>query len=62
MQVRVDCNVVSAISRLTDLHTLELPDCYKVTDQALPCLSPLTGTSTHSLSSMQAFAKRSGVS
>ena len=50
MQVRVDCNVVSAISHLTDLHTLELPDCYKVTDQALPSLSPLTSKSTHSLS------------
>ena len=47
VQVRVDGNVVGAMSGLSQLASLEIPDSYRVVDSALPSLTPLTGVLTN---------------
>lgn len=46
MQVGVGLEAVQAMSSLVLLESLELPECCKLTDHAMPSLAQLTGKHT----------------
>ena len=45
LQVGVSNGVLRGLSGLTKLHTLQIPDAYRVTDAGLQFISTLTGRS-----------------
>ncbi len=49
LQISVDNIVVRAICRLPNLECVEIPDCYSITNSALPDLGMLQGNPQPSL-------------